>query len=400
VQRRLAIGGLLLATTAGVVVRPESGTAAIPRDVARVERSGPVEAVVRCAGRWAPIQAKVSGFVVGNCRGGSVVRVIAVDICAPGCVRGAETEGRAWAAVSPPAGGRYRACGWMNVRNRLVPSLAADRDPAAQCGALDGPDVALPQGFIKRDTGRSVGGAPAPRTVTYRGLYLWGGRFHSGPHRGREGGAIAYRPRLGAGQTCPAYANVDPTRPGGKVSARERMWVAHDRSKHLQIRYIARFRARDEQGRLRWWVNAHSTHPADRDRPWGFVSAECLFAGDRARGADHRPPRPVTPNLQRIVRHLRSPGSRRCDFAPVSFHRIVATHGMGCARAKKELRRLRDGHALAPIACARPRRVHGWRLVNLVRDPSLAVTRYSRSGRSFDFQRHQFPGNIWCPAPR
>ena len=390
----------LVAVLAAYAAAPPAVIRAGPvRDVGPVEAAGPVDATVRCAGRWAPIQAKVSGFVIGNCRGGAVVHVTAVDVCAPGCVRGAETEGRAWAAISPTTGGRYRACGWINVRNRLRPSLAADREPAARCGGLDGPDVALPQSFVKRDEGKSVGGAPAPRTATYRGLYLWAGRFQAGRHRGREGGAITYRPRLRAGGTCTAYANVDPTRPGGRVSARERMWDVHDRSEHVQIRYIARFRARDEQGRLRWWVNAHSTHPSDRDRPWGFISAECLFAGERGGGADHRAPHPVTPGLQRIVRHVATPGATRCDFAPIGFHRIVATHGMGCARAKRELRRLRGRHALAPIACARPRRVRGWRLTNLVRDPSLAVTRYSRGARSFDFQRHQFPGNIWCPAP-
>ncbi len=383
-----------------IAARPGEVTAAPLRDVSRIERAGPLDATVRCAGRWSPIQAKVSGFVVGNCRGGTVVRVTAVDICAPGCVRGAEREGRAWAAISQPAGGRYRACGWMNVRNRLRPAPPQDAEPPARCGVLDGPDVALPQTFIKRDAGRSVGGAPAPRTTTYRGLYLWAGRFHSGRNRGREGGAIPYRPRLGSGRTCTAYANVDPARPGGRVSARERMWVVHDRSRHVQIRYVARFRARDEAGRLRWWVNAHSTHPSDRDRPWGFVAAECLFAGDRGEHAGRGAPRGVRPSLRRVVRHTGRVGMRRCDFAPVGFHRIVATRGLSCAAAKRHLRELRGSRALAPMACARPRRVAGWRLTNLVRDPSLAVTRYWRAGRSFDFQRHQFPGNIWCPAPR
>lgn len=379
---------------------PSAASAAPLRSLAGVERSGPLDAIVRCAGRWAPIQAKVSGFVVGNCRGGTPIRIIALDICAAGCQRGAANEGRGWAAFSPPDGGRYRSCGWINVRNRSAPARATDRAPASRCARREGPDVALPQRFIKRDTGKSVGGAPPPSTITYRGLYLWAGRFHWGAHRGREGGAIPYRPRIGAGRSCTAYANVDPTRPGGRVAASERMWTVHDGSRHVQIRYVARYRARDEAGRLRWWVNVHSTAPADRDRPWGFVSAECLFAGDRRAGRDHSAPRRVRPSLRRIARHPVRPGAERCGFAPVGFHRIVAVHGLGCSAAKKTLRELRGRHDLAPMACSRPRRVAGWRLTNLVRDPSLAVTRYARGEVSFDFERHQFPGNIWCPAPR
>ncbi|MDO9357171.1 MAG: hypothetical protein Q7T55_25965 [Solirubrobacteraceae bacterium] len=366
-------------------------------------RSGPNAIALSCGGRWAPIQAKVSGFVVGNCRGGTPVLGAATDACAPGCVRGARNEGRAWEAVALPPGAHFAGCGWINVQNRLGGPAGAP--PPDRCGRVEGPDLALPQRYVKRFSGRSVGGAPKPRTEKYRGLYLWAGRFTSGANRGQEGGAIAYRPRFTSDprKTCTAYANVNPGFPGQRVRSSERMWSVHDRSAQLQIRYVARFQARNEQGHLRWWVNAHSTAPSDRDQPWGFISAECLFdvaPGDPDPFPPTEAPAAATPALARYLRPAPPSTGPKCGFAPVAFHTIVARRGLTCAEAKAALRKLKGSHDLAPMACGRPRRLGGWRLRNLVRDPSLAITRYRRNGRSFDFQRHQFPGNIWCPAPR
>lgn len=75
-----------------------------------------------------------------------------------------------------------------------------------------------------------------------------------------------------------AYANVNPWKTGQEVNATERVWSVRGSSGNLRVRYIARYRAKNEQGDGRWWVNAQSTYGGDRDRPWGFVSAECIFA--------------------------------------------------------------------------------------------------------------------------
>ncbi len=300
------------------------------RSLAGVERSGPLDAIVRCAGRWAPIQAKVSGFVVGNCRGGTPIRIIALDICAPGCQRGAANEGRGWAAFSPPDGGRYRSCGWINVRNRSAPARATDRAPASRCARREGPDVALPQRFIKRDTGRAwarprrpppsptAGSTSGPADSTRRAPGSRGRRDplstapRGGPHlpgvrerrshppwRSRRGeGAHVDRPRW-------LSPRADPVRsPGTGRGMRRAPAVVGERPR---------------------------TAPTDRDRPWGFVSAECLFAGDRRAGRDHSAPAPRASVLRRIARHPVRPGAERCGFAPVGFHRIVAVHGLGCS---------------------------------------------------------------------
>jgi hypothetical protein len=357
-----------------------------------LEGNGPGAESFRCAGTWAPIQAKVSGFVVGNCRGGTVVRGIATDQCAIGCVRGGAKEGRGWEAVSLPRRAHFPGCGWINLQNRLV--RGGIGRPADRCGRETGPDLVLLERYVKRFSGRRVAGAIGPRTTKYAGLYLWAGHFTSGPNRGREGGAIAYRPRLSdPARACTAYANVNPWLPGQRVRRSERMWTVHDRSRHLQIRYIARYQALNEQGEPRWWVNVHSTDPADREQPWGFVAAECIFGGSPsgAPGAARRLARGM-------ARRSSATPPRKCGFAPVAFHEIIARRQLSCAQAKAVLRHLRGDHDLAPISCTAPRRVGGWALRNIVRDPSLGVTRYSRRGRSFDFQRHQFPSNIWCPA--
>jgi hypothetical protein len=411
--------------------------------------NGPADATFRCREAWAPIQAKVSGFVIGNCRGGVTVRGVATDQCALGCVRGGKSEGRGWEAVSLPPGAHFAACGWVNLKNRLVPGSSAGQDsatdgarsetgaragdggatPANRCGRMPGPDMPYLERYVKRFSGKRVAGAIAPRTTKDAGLYLWAGRFSSGANKGQEGGAIAYRPRLGSGNTCVAYANVNPWRPGQRVRRGERMWTVHDRSRHLQIRYIARFQALDEHGVTQWWVNAHSTDPGDRGQPWGFVSAACIFAGAAGRaGRDQAPSTSrragsaaTAPAAGRTARRAqiaaaavareraRSGADERrvargrlpekCGFFPVYLHTITERHGLSCDQAKAVLRRLRGDHQLAPIACDASRNVSGWTLRNVARDPSLGVTRYSRGGRSFDFGRHQFPSNIWCPWP-
>ncbi len=366
--------------------------------------SGPGFRAFGCAGRWAPIQAKVSGFVVGNCPGGARVRGIASDACAPGCVRGVASEGRGWAAVSLPKSLHYKGCGWINMKNRLH-DRRAKRLPKNRCHRSQGPDLAFPQSYIKRYSGRRVGRALAPNTKKYHGLYIWGGRFTRGPNRGQEGGAVNYRPRFPSApnKICRAYANINPSLPGQRVRRSERMWAVHDGWRYLQIRYIARYQVADERGRLRWWVNAHSTHPADRDRPWGFISADCLFQGETPRlriPARAVRPKPAMPWLALAAPSVKTGGRSKCGFSPIAFHTIIARRRLTCSAAKATLRHLGATRRQNTTACTRPRPARGWSVRTVVRDPSLVITRYSRQGRSFDYQRHLFPGGVSCPISR
>ncbi|MDQ8046134.1 MAG: hypothetical protein AAGC46_04490 [Solirubrobacteraceae bacterium] len=376
---------LLIALSAGLVgITAGAPAVAAPIPAAwSAHTSGPHAAAYRCAGRWSPIQAKVSGFVVGNCRGGTAVRGIGLDRCAPGCQRGARSEGPAWAAVALPRSSHFAACGWMNVKNRLD---LGGTPPPGRCGRGIGPDQPLPDRYVKRFTGASLAGAPRPTSQKYAGLWVWAGRFTDGAHRGQEGGGLRYRPQFrDPTKTCRAYANVNPWMPWQRVRASERMWSVHDGSRHLTIRYVGRFRVADQHGRLQWWVNVHSSAPEDRARPWGFVAASCLFDGP-------------TPRALATAHRQRPPAAARCGFGVAAFHEIVRRRGISCVRAKEALRSLRGPHHLAPIACHAARDVRGWHLTNVVRDPSLGITRYTAKGRSFDFLRHQFPGEIWCPA--
>lgn len=361
--------------------------------------SGPGTAALGCAGRWAPIQAKVSGFVVGNCRGGTRVRGIANDACAPGCVRGVASEGGGWAAVSLPRSQHYQGCGWINVKNRLH-----DRRPAGMprnhCRSIHGPDIALPQTYMKRYSGRRVGRALRPSTTKYAGLYVWGGRFTSGPNIGQEAGAVSYRPRFPADPKgiCRAYANINPSIPGQQVRRSERMWKVHDGSRHLQIRYMARFQVKDEKGRLRWWVNAHSTYPGDRDQPWGFVAAECIFQGETERERIFaRPAQPAIAAPWLAFPPLPAVAPQgKCGLRPVAFHLISARRGLSCAAAKRVLRRLGTGRSVVPMSCRRPFTAGGWRVRNVLLDPSIVISHYSKAGRSFEYQRHRFPNDALC----
>lgn len=369
--------------------------------------SGPNALGYRCRGTWAPIQAKVSGFVIGNCRGGTPVSGIATDECAAGCIRGAKSEGGGWQAVRLPRSAGFPACGWMNMKNRLIPG---GRPATARCDAPVGPDLTYLQGYVKRFAGRRVAGAPWPSTEKYRGLYVWAGRFTQGPRRGQEGGGERYVPRLGASpsRSCTAYANIEPWHPGARTRPSEAMWTVHDGSRNLDIRYLARFQARTARGGdLRWWVNVHSRSPADRAQPWGFISATCLFGkGATGRAAGTRPaPRR---DARAIARRHRMDARRasqeqaepRCGFDGTGLHVITDRRELTCAQAKAALRDLRGDHVLAPMSCGTPRRLGGWRLTSVVRDPSLASARYASPSGSFVFRRHAFPDNLWCGPPR
>lgn len=357
----------------------------------------------------------MSGFVIGNCRGGTPVAGLATDQCAAGCIRGAKSEGGGWQAVAPPRSAEFGACGWMNTKNRLTSSSGSGAGARADdgagpapgaasrsCAGRAGPDLALLQRYVKRFTGRSVAGAPLPTTEKYPGLYLWAGRFTNGPRRGQEGGGQRHVPHLAgaASAGCTAYANLEPWHGDQRVRAKEAMWTVHDGSRQLDIRYLSRFQGDDEQGRPQWWVNAHSRAPQDRDQPWGFLSAACLFSAQRAERG--RPPAAAVSRKNRRFARLgaRHRGTARCGFAPTGFHEILERRGLSCAQAKRVLRRLRGEHDLVPMACSGPRRVQGWRLTSVVRDPSLGITRYARGRQRITYQRHQFPDNPWCPMPR
>lgn len=91
--------------------------------------------------------------------------------------------------------------------------------------------------FIKRYTGQRVAGAWRPTTEKYEGLYVWARRFRI---RGQlhEAKGLKYTPH----RACTACANINPY--------------------HV----------------LNWWVMASSIDESDKEQPWGFVSAACLFS--------------------------------------------------------------------------------------------------------------------------
>jgi hypothetical protein len=226
-----------------------------------------------CRGTWAPIQADVSGFVMGNCAGGTAVDGFYTYVDTNG-YPGARSEGRGWEAVSLPPEAHFDACGWMNIRNRLTG--VEGRPPPNRCasGALRGPSFTNEAVYIKRTSGTRVAGSYAPPNSTrYHDLYVWARRFII---RGRPHEAKGYKfvPR----RDCTAYANINPYKSGQQVLSSERMWTVHTGSANLRIRYIARYRARKENGDLSWWVMSNSINPSDSSQAWGFISADCLFA--------------------------------------------------------------------------------------------------------------------------
>ena len=229
-----------------------------------------------CAGDWAPIQAHVSGFVLGNCEGGTAVlgwKSFVSKVGDP--TPGAPSEGRGWEAVSLPAEAHFDACGWINIKNRL--DNAYGTPPENRCADPDlnlhPPDFEFSE-YIKQYTGTRVAGADAPVTPDHGGLYVWGRRI-----QGHETAGKQLEPHFASSsKTCTAYANINPYKTGQQVRESERMWAVHDGSTHIRIRYIAKHRARTEAGDLNWWVMTHSTDESDTEQPWGFVSAECLFS--------------------------------------------------------------------------------------------------------------------------
>lgn len=227
-----------------------------------------------CRGTWAPIQADVSGFVMGNCAGGTAVDGFYTYVD-PNGYPGARSEGRGWEAVSFPPEAHFDACGWMNIKNRLTG--VAGTPPPNRCASgslLRGPTFTNEAQYIKRTSGTRVSGSYSPPNSTrYRDLYVWARRFiiRGVPH---EAKGYKYVPR----HDCTAYANINPYKSGQQVLASERMWTVHARSANLRIRYMARYRARKENGDLSWWVMSNSINPSDQSQAWGFISADCLFA--------------------------------------------------------------------------------------------------------------------------
>lgn len=232
----------------------------------------------RCVGRWAPIQAKFSGFVIGGCASGTAVNAVAVKT-APH-QPGSSNEGKSWAAVALPAGAGFDGCGWVNVRKLQ----AASSSPAAGgCGSLPGADYDE-FSYIKRYKTR-LSGSPRPNTQKYKGLYVWKRKIVRYENRNGvrtkvvyEGDGRKYVPDFNnPNASCTAYANINPYKGGQQVIFGERMWTVHNHSPNFRIRYIAKFRANNENGSPRWWVMARSLSQNDDDQPWGWVSAECLF---------------------------------------------------------------------------------------------------------------------------
>lgn len=231
-----------------------------------------------CAGAWAPVQAAVSGFVIGNCEGDTAALGWKTFVSKPGDYPGAPSEGRGWEAVSLPAEAHFDACGWINLKNWL--DNVAGTPPANRCSDddLQGPTFDDEAQYVKRYAGTRIAGANAPNTTTYKGLYIWARRFLIRGVR-HEASGYKYVPHFSSSdKTCTAYANVNPYKPGQQVRMSERMWSVHSGSPNVRIRYIARYRAKTEAGDLNWWVMTRSISPSDSDQPWGFVSASCLFS--------------------------------------------------------------------------------------------------------------------------
>jgi hypothetical protein len=220
--------------------------------------------------RWRRV-VELAG-AIGNCPGGMAVNGFKTYVSPPGNYPGAKSEGRGWEAVSLPAEAHFDACGWINLKNRL--NNVAGTPPENRCASqhLQGPLFDEAQ-FIKRYAGHRVAGALAPNTEKYEGLYVWARRFRI---RGQWHEAKGYR--YTPHRACTAYANTNPYKTGQQVRASERMWTVHAGSSKLRIRYIAKHRANNEPSQLNWWVMANSIDASDKDQPWGFVSAECLFS--------------------------------------------------------------------------------------------------------------------------
>jgi hypothetical protein len=62
------------------------------------------------------------------------------------------------------------------------------------------------------------------------------------------------------------------------------------------------------------------------------------------------------------------------------------------------LRQLKGDRDTVPMACGRPRVVHGWRLRNPSRQLGIVFTDYRRGNVSFEYQRVDHEGSrAWCP---
>ena len=241
----------------------------------------------RCAGAWAMIQANVSGFVIGNCRGDEWVLgykgfVEPADVPIEDWP-GAPSEGRGWEAVSLPAAAHFDGCGWINIKNRLYepqsePPQLVNRCDEGPIGDRRHAATYEHAEFIKRYNGTRVAPADHPNSKRYDKLYIWAS-FGKKDGRRVEMSGKKYRPSFDdPDKTCQAYANINPYKGGPQqVLASERTFAVHDNSPNIRLRYLARFRAYDENGNLNSWVMLHSVHPTDRLQNWGFVSANCLF---------------------------------------------------------------------------------------------------------------------------
>ena len=122
-----------------------------------------------------------------------------------------------------------------------------------------------------------LSGSPRPNTQKYKGLYVWKRKIVRYENRNGqrvlvvyEGDGRKYVPDFNnPNASCTAYANINPYTGGPQVVFGERMWTVHNHSPNFRIRYIAKFRANNENGNPRWWVMARSLSQNDDDQPWG-----------------------------------------------------------------------------------------------------------------------------------
>jgi hypothetical protein len=247
----------------------------------------------RCVGgadTWAPIQASVSGFVIGNCKGddwvlGYKARVYPANTPIKD-YPGSPAEGLGWEAVSPRASAHFDGCGWINILRRLYRGQAdppSDLENRCDEGPVADRRHHANYGFeeyIKRYSGNRIGGGGGdePNTIEYKGWYIWATNVKANGKKEKAG--YKWIPHFAnPNKTCDTYANVNPYKSGQHVLASEKTFSIHDESPNIRLRYIARFRANNEDGNPKWWVMLQSVSPTDRFRNWGFVAADCLFSG-------------------------------------------------------------------------------------------------------------------------